>query len=126
MAAARVRRVMDIIACDIHPIGNIGVLEDLMSRFGVDMTTALTFKTDWVLHGFQGLEPVVADLRGQGPFVMGDVFTAADIYVTAQVYNARRSDVDMNRFPALQAVEKACLELDIFDQSKPEAQTDAH
>ena len=49
----------------------------------------------------------------------------ADCCLVPQVYNARRFGVDMARFPTLQRIEAACLELPAFDAARPERQPDA-
>jgi len=42
-----------------------------------------------------------------------------------QVYNARRFNVPLDRFPKILAVEAACLQLAAFDKARPENQPDA-
>jgi maleylpyruvate isomerase len=49
----------------------------------------------------------------------------ADVYLIAQVESARRFNVDMNRWPLISAVDKACGELAAFQKAAPMAQPDA-
>jgi maleylacetoacetate isomerase len=49
----------------------------------------------------------------------------ADICLVPQVYNAKRFNVDMNRYPLISKIADNCNELDAFEKARPENQVDA-
>ncbi|TXT40657.1 MAG: maleylacetoacetate isomerase, partial [Comamonadaceae bacterium] len=46
-------------------------------------------------------------------------------YLIPQVESARRFKVDVSRWPAIEAIDKTCAELDAFRHAAPSAQPDA-
>lgn len=55
----------------------------------------------------------------------GSSVTLADICLVPQIYNARRFDTDMARYPVLSGIERHLLEKDAFAATAPEQQPDA-
>ncbi len=49
----------------------------------------------------------------------------ADVCLVPQVFNARRFNVPLDRFPKIARVEAECLKLAAFDRARPENQPDA-
>ena len=49
-----------------------------------------------------------------GPFAFGKELTLADAFIVAQMYNARRFEVDLSEYPLLVAIEQHCLTLGAF------------
>jgi glutathione S-transferase len=49
----------------------------------------------------------------------------ADLCLVPQVYNARRLNVPLDKFPKIVAIDTACLALPAFDRARPENQPDA-
>jgi maleylpyruvate isomerase len=103
LARAQVRALADIIACDIHPLNNVGPLRYLVRR------------------GFEALEALVRP----APYAFGAEVTLADVFLVPQVYNARRLKVPLDAFPKIVGIEAACLALAAFDRARPEKQPDA-
>lgn len=122
---ARVRALAEVVACDIHPIGNLSVLQYLGSECGVDKAQREQWSRHWIERGFAALETLLAEDDARGRFCHGGQPGLADLCLVPQVYNARRWGVDMQRFPAVSAVDAACRELDAFTQAAPETQPDA-
>lgn len=118
---AKVRAVALAIACDIHPVQNLKVLQRLR-----DLGLAEEAVTAWAASVIdEGLDAVDQLLAGtEGPFAFGDTPGLADICIVPQLGNARRFNVDL-RWPRLLAIEAACLELDAFRGAAPGAQPDA-
>ena len=118
---AKVRAVALAIACDIHPVQNLKVLQHLR-----DLGLAEEMVTAWATSVIdEGLDAVDRLLAGtEGPFAFGDRPGLADLCIVPQLGNARRFNVDL-RWPRLLAIEAACLELGAFKAAAPGAQPDA-
>lgn len=125
IAAARVRQIANLIACDIHPLNNIGVLRYLKAPLGQEQTAIGAWYHHWVRRGFDGLETMLADDGKTGRFAHGDEIGLADLHIVPQLYNARRFNVPLDRYPTLVRIEQACLDLPAFAQAVPENQPDA-
>jgi maleylacetoacetate isomerase len=121
IARAKVRALAQLIACDIHPLNNLGPLRYLKSRLGHDQAIIDTWYHHWILDGFAALETMIRP----GPYAFGEAPTVADLCLVPQVFNARRLKVPLDNFPKIVAVEQACLELPAFDKARPENQPDA-
>ena len=120
---ARVRAAAQIIACDIHPLGNLIVLRYLKDAFGADQPATNRWAAHWILLGFRTLEEIGA--TSPGPYLFGDTPTLADICLVPQVYNARRFGVNMGDFPRLAEIDLALRLLPAFHAAAPEHQPDA-
>lgn len=121
--AAVVRALALDIACDIHPLNNLRVLQYLTGTLGVTEQQ----KTDWIQHwlrqGFAALEQRLAQTAGQ--YCVGDQVTLADLCLVPQVYNALRFAVDLTPYPQIHKVYQHCLLLPAFASAAPEQQPDA-
>jgi maleylacetoacetate isomerase len=124
-ARARVRALADVVACDIHPIGNLSVLQYLERECSLSQPAREQWSRHWIERGFRALEAMLAEDASRGPFCGGEQPGLADICLVPQVYNARRWRVDMDAFPRIAAIHAACQELDAFQRAAPEAQPDA-
>lgn len=122
-ARARVRAAAQIIACDIHPLGNLGVLRYLRDQFGADQAALDRWAAHWIMEGFATLEEIAG--TSAGAFLFGDAPTLADICLVPQCYNARRFGVDMGRFDRLAAIDLGLRALAPFRDAAPEHQPDA-
>jgi maleylacetoacetate isomerase len=118
---AKVRALAQIIACDIHPLNNVGPLRYLKNELAQDQAKIDAWYHHWVIVGFDALEA----LLGLGPFAYGSDVTLADICLVPQVANARRLKVPLDRFPKIVAVDAACAKLPAFEKARPEHQPDA-
>ena len=121
MARARARALAQIIACDIHPLNNIGPLRYLKHRMHQEQRAIDAWYHHWVIAGFEAYEALLRD----GPYSCGSDVTIADICLVPQVYNARRLKVPLDNFPKIVAIDAACLKLPAFDRARPENQPDA-
>jgi maleylpyruvate isomerase len=125
VAKAKVRALALSIACEIHPLNNLRVLGYLGKELGASEATKGDWYRHWVNIGFKALEREVAGNRQQGPFCYGNRPTIADCCLIPQMYNARRFDCDLSKFPTLLAIEEHCNELAAFKDAAPEKQPDA-
>lgn len=122
---ARVRAITHAICCDIHPINNLRVLEDLRARFGASDAVVADWFRHWVKATFVAVERMLADDTRTGDFCHGDRPGLADACLYAQVINNKRFDVDMAPYPVITRVFGACEQLDAFRRAAPMAQPDA-
>jgi maleylpyruvate isomerase len=118
---AQVRALAQLIACDIHPINNLGPLRYLKNELGHDQVKIDAWYHHWVIAGFEALEAMVRP----GPYAFGTDVSIADICLVPQVANARRLKVPLERFPKIVAIDAACGQLAAFDKARPENQPDA-
>lgn len=122
---ARVRWLSQLIACDIHPLNNLRVLQYLEQVLGVDASAKAAWYQHWVATGFDALEALLQQ-DGQGSrFCLGDTPGMADCCLVPQMANARRFALPLQAYPHLCRIEAACLELDAFRKAAPENQPDA-
>ena len=118
---ANVRALSQIIACDIHPLNNVGPLRYLKNEFGQDQAKIDAWYHHWILEGFAAIEPMLK----AGPYAFGADITLADICIVPQVANARRLKVPLDGFPKIVAVDAACSAHVAFAAGRPENQPDA-
>jgi len=118
---AKVRALADLIACDIHPLNNVGPLRYLKNSMAQQQSAIDAWYHHWVVAGFEALEA----LMEPAPYACGNEVTLADLCLVPQVYNARRLKVPLDKFPKIVGVDKACAALDAFDRARPENQPDA-
>jgi maleylpyruvate isomerase len=118
---AKVRALAQLIACDIHPLNNVGPLRYLKNELGHEQPRIDAWYHHWILEGFGALEAMLAP----GPFAYGNAVTLADICLVPQVYNARRLKAPLDHFPRIVAVDAACAKLAAFEKARPENQPDA-
>jgi maleylacetoacetate isomerase len=118
---AKARAVADVIACDIHPVNNSGVLKVLREEFAADEAKINAWVAHWIAEGFQAVERLIEP----EPFAFGSIPGIADICIVPQVYNARRFKVPLDDFPKIVAVDAAARALPAFANAAPEAQPDA-
>jgi maleylacetoacetate isomerase len=121
IARARARALAELIACDIHPLNNVGPLRYLKNVLGHEQSAIDAWYHHWIIEGFEALEALVEP----GPYACGDAVTIADICLVPQLYNARRLKVPLDKFPKITAVDAACMKLAAFDRARPEKQPDA-
>ncbi len=121
----RVRALAQVIACDIHPLNNLRVLQYLEHEWGVPQAERETWAKHWMAEGFAAFEALLHDHPSTGAFCDGEVPTLADCCLVPQVYNARRFGLDLSPYPTITRIEQACLALPAFDAARPENQPDA-
>jgi maleylpyruvate isomerase len=117
------REIAYTIACDIHPIGNLRVLEKLTADYGAGAGARAAWNRHWIGTGFGAIEARLATIAGRHS--AGDQITLADICLVPQVYNARRFGLDLAPYPRIVAADAAAREEPAFAAAAPEAQPDA-
>lgn len=119
---AVVRAMAGIVACDIHPLNNLRIQQQL-TALGVDDAGREVWSQRWINDGFRALEPMVAR-HGQG-FAFGATPTLADCCLIPQVYSAHRYGVALDPYPAIAAVAARAAEHPAFAAAHPDRQPDA-
>lgn len=122
---AAVRAMALAVACDIHPLNNLGVQQYLRTELGLGDEAVARWTRHWIARGFAALEVLVARHSADGRHCHGDAVTLADAFLVPQAYNARRAQLDLSPYPRLSAVVHHLESLPAFAAARPEAQPDA-
>ncbi|MGD9657214.1 MAG: maleylacetoacetate isomerase [Methylocystis sp.] len=119
--AAQAQAAALTIACEIHPLANLRVIEALQSEFGAKDEQIAEWRRRWISEGLKGVEQLIAP----APFAFGAEPSLADICLIPQVYNARRFNVPLDSCPRVLAVDAVCAGHPAFLAAHPQAQPDA-
>ena len=122
---AYVRSMAMVIACEVHPIQNLRVLNHVKKEYGQTDEQVNHWAQHWIDLGLSALEQMIAAQPKPGKFCFGDSPTLADICLVPQLGNARRYGCDLASYPAILAIEKNCMTLAAFADAAPEKQPDA-
>jgi len=122
---AHVRSMALAIACDIHPLNNLRVLNYLRQELKQDDEAVNAWYRHWVSAGFEGLEQQVRRHSKRERFCFADAVSLADVLLVPQMFNARRFQTDLTPFPALVAISTYLETLPEFAAARPEVQPDA-
>ena len=121
---AVVRAMAGIVACDIHPLNNLRVLQTLQTMgHPIGSEDQRVWGSRWIEDGFRALEPMV-ERHGAG-FAFGDTPTLADCVIIPQLWSASRFGVDRAVYPALAAVYDRAADHPAFQAAHPDRQPDA-
>jgi maleylpyruvate isomerase len=111
------------IACDIHPVNNLRILNALRTEFGADEAAVNRWIARWIGDGFAALETLIA--HDGGGFAFGATPTIADCHLVPQVYSAERFAVDLSPYPHLKSAADKARALPAFAAAHPDRQPDA-
>ncbi|UNK41919.1 maleylacetoacetate isomerase [Luteimonas sp. S4-F44] len=125
IARHRARALAQLVACDIHPLGNLRVLQFLEREWEIDPAGRARWIERWVADGLAAFETLLGEAPDAGRFCVGDAPGLADCALVPQLYNARRFGVELAPYPRILAIEAACLAMPAFAAARPEAQPDA-
>jgi maleylacetoacetate isomerase len=117
------RAIAVAIACEIHPLNNLRVLQYLKRELGLDEDRRLTWYRHWVAEGFRAIEAMLG--RSAGAFCVGDAPSLADVCLVPQVYNARRYECELEPYPTIRRIDEHCRQIEAFARAAPERQPDA-
>lgn len=122
---AQIRSFADIIACDIHPLQNLRVLQYIEREYGQsEQTQKDKWCQKWLGDGLSACE-VIAQKHRAGSFVFGNNPTLADIFLIPQLFSAQRFNVDLKAMPRLIEIYNHCQTLPEFINAAPYNQPDA-
>lgn len=124
-ARARVRALAQAVACDIHPIDNLRVLNYLTQELKVGDEAVKRWFNHWIALGFKGIEASLVSSPETGKFCHGDSPGLADICLVPQVFNSMRHAFDLTPYPAIQRIFAECMKVPAFDAAQSSKQPDA-
>ena len=108
------------IACDIHPLNNLRVLNYLKNVLGHSQQETDAWYTHWISEGLPALEAMAKPQAGA--FLFGNAPTGADVLLIPQLYNARRFNVPIDAYPTLLRAEENANKLEAFAAAHPDRQ----
>jgi maleylpyruvate isomerase len=125
LARAYVRALSQLVACEIHPLNNLRVLNHLRATYALDQEGVNAWYKHWIAEGFAALEGMLAREGRTGRYCLGDQVTMADCCLVPQVFNANRYKCDMAPYPTAMRINDECLKLEAFAAAHPLKQPDA-
>ncbi|HJS33060.1 MAG TPA: maleylacetoacetate isomerase [Alphaproteobacteria bacterium] len=121
---ARVRALALAVACDIHPLNNLRVLQYLKNVLNVTAAQHDDWYRHWIAVGLAALEEMLRH-PGAGRFCHGDQPGLADLCLVPQIFNAKRLDSPLEPYPTVMRIFTTCMTLSAFERARPENQPDA-
>ncbi|MFJ4055851.1 maleylacetoacetate isomerase [Pseudomonas sp. NPDC089743] len=118
-ARAKVRGVAAIIGCDIHPLHNVSVLNQLR-QLGHDEAQVNQWIAHWVGQGLAAVEQLIGD----DGYCFGEAPGLADVYLVPQLYAAERFNVDLGSYPRIRRVMALAARHAAFAMAHPSCQAD--
>ncbi len=106
------------VACDIHPLNNLRVLNHLRDEFGLSEEARNQWIARWIGEGLAALEALAAPRAGR--FLYGDTVGMADMCLVPQLYNARRFQVPLDAYPTLLRADASAAALPAFAAAHPD------
>lgn len=119
---AQIRAFAQHIACEIHPLNNLRVLQYLEQTLAVSNSEKTAWYQHWIKLGFHSLEQQLQ--HSNGKYCFGEQASFADCCLIPQVYNAKRFQIDLTEYPKIQSIYTHCMQLAAFQQAAPEQQAD--
>ncbi|TCB67533.1 maleylacetoacetate isomerase [Acinetobacter sp. ANC 4178] len=119
---AQIRAFAQYIACEIHPLNNLRVLQYLEQTLEVSNSEKTAWYQHWIKLGFRSLEQQLQHSNGE--YCFGEQLSFADCCLIPQVYNAKRFQIDLTEYPKIQSIYTHCMQLAAFQQAAPEQQAD--
>ncbi|CEG58213.1 maleylacetoacetate isomerase [Legionella fallonii] len=116
---AALRALALIVACDMHPLNNLRVLNRLKKQFQADETQVMQWYHHWLKAGFDAFEERLKQLERSKPLCFGNEVSLADVCLIPQVYNAHRFKFSMNDYPLINEINEYCLTLLAFKNAAP-------
>ena len=125
LGRARVRSLALLVACEIHPLNNLRVLQYLKRSLGQSEEQVKAWYRHWIEEGLAKLEAELAGSAATGTHCHGNSPTMTDCCLVPQIFNAKRYDCDLAPYPVTMRVFETCMKLDAFDRAQPSKQPDA-
>ena len=122
---ALVRSMALVIACEVHPIQNLRVLNYVKATYNQTDEQVNKWAQHWIDLGLAALQEMIVAQPKRGKFCFGDVPTLADVCLIPQLGNARRYGCDLSKYPTILEIEKNCNAIPAFANAAPEKQPDA-
>lgn len=121
---ALVRGFAQAIACEIHPLQNLRVLQHLRGPLGCDDAQVTQWLHRWIGDGLAACEALLNEAGTDTRFCFGDSPGLADICLVPQVFSAERFGVDITGLHRVREVCNSCNDLEAFAAAHPAQQPD--
>ena len=121
---ATVRSLAMVVACEIHPIQNLRVMNYLKETLRHSEEEIQAWNRHWITLGLTAVEQMVQAIPNRGNFCFGTVPTLADLCLVPQMVNARRFGCDLSGCPTLVQIDATCCAIPAFANAAPEKQPD--
>ncbi len=123
LGRARVRALAQDIACEIHPLNNMRVLQYLNGPLAASEEA----RGAWIRHWIEtGLEVVDHQLAARPTtFCHGETPGLADCALVPQIFNAHRFNCKLDHVPHVMRVHAACMMHEAFSTTQPSVCPDA-
>jgi maleylpyruvate isomerase len=122
---AWVRSIAQSIACDIHPLNNLRVLNYLRDELQIDEAGRQRWYQHWIATGLAAVEVLLTARPRDSVYCYGASPTLADLCLVPQVYNAERMSCPLDDYPTVRSIVEACRALPAFRDADPACQPDA-
>ena len=120
LARAQVKQLALIIACDMHPLNNLGATTQLRKQFSANDQQIQDWYYHWLKRGFDAIEAHLQQLPRKEMVCFGEKVSLADICLIPQIYNANRFHFDMRSYPLINDINNYCLSLSSFQEAAPQ------
>ena len=121
-ARAQVRALTLAIACDIHPLNNLRVLNYLREPLAQDEAAVKPGTRTGSRAALRRSRRRSRTLSGDGRHMFGKAVTLADVFLVPQMANARRQQCDVGPYPRLRASAHIWSALPDFARAAPQTQ----
>lgn len=115
---AKVRELVNIVACDIQPPTNLNILQFIEKSGG----NKVEFAKKKMSEGLKAYEALLKDCGGK--YSAGDELTLADVCLQPAVWNALRFGVDFSQIPRVKEVSDRLAEVEAFQKAHWNCQPD--
>lgn len=122
---ANIRAFAQIIACEVHPLQNLRVLNYIKQSHAQDQAGADAWCQHWIGDGLAACEAIAAAQSHGGGFVFGGSPTLADICLIPQLFSADRFGLDTAPYGRLKEIRATCEAMPEFADAHPSNQPDA-
>lgn len=124
LGRAQVRALAQSVACEIHPLNNLRVLQYLVGPMEQSEEAKTTWYRHWVRQGLEAFERQLLSIdasRSGKPsrYCFGATPTLADCLLVPQIFNGQRFKVDFGGLPRTMAAFDACMQLPAFQKAQP-------
>ena len=122
---ARVRALAQSVACEIHPLNNLRVLNYLTKTLGVSDDEKNAWYRHWVEDGVDAIERMLGGAGHRHTYCHGETPGLADVVLVPQIFNAKRFNCRLDHVPTVMRIHDACMRLEPFIMATPARQPDA-
>jgi maleylacetoacetate isomerase len=118
-ARAEVRSLALLVACDIHPLNNLRVLQQIKHEFQANEQQTEEWYHHWLKVGFDAFETRLQQLPRTQDVCFGSSISLADVCLIPQVYNAKRFNFGLDNYPLIQRINDYCRQIEPFVKAHP-------